>query len=102
MKPAVLGDEAFAELEEAIEFIEARRKGYGALLHAAIEAEICRIQKHPEWFARLESSEYRRLVMRKFSYNIYFRELDTYVWIAAISHQSRDQTYWMVRNPPEA
>ncbi len=39
--------------------------------------------------------------MRKFSYNIYFRELDEYVWIAVVSHQSREQTYWMDRSLPE-
>lgn len=100
MKPVIIGDEALTEIEEACDYIENRRRGYGALLREAIEAEIGRIQRHPEWFTVFRT-DYRRLVMRKFSYNIYFRELDAYVWIAAVSHQSREQTYWMDRNPSE-
>lgn len=94
----VIGDEALAEIDEAIEYIENQRPGYGRLLREAIAAEIERIQRHPTWFTPFRTI-YRRLVMRMFSYNIYFRELDNYIWISAVSHQSREQTYWLDRSP---
>ena len=41
---------------------------------------------------------FRKCVMKKFPYNIVFREFDEKIIIYAISHQRRKPNYWVKRN----
>jgi hypothetical protein len=101
MKPARFHDEATAEVMDATDYYESRRAGLGARYRAAVEDAVAAIQGCPTVYSLVAGSDARKCLVQGFSYNVYFVEFDTFIWIAAVAHQKRRQDYWMSRTPED-
>ena len=97
MKPILIHDEAEKELRESAEFYSNKRKGLDLEFLEEIEAALGRIRNNPKAVTQLSNSEYRRCVVNRFPYTIFFRESDQYIYVAAIAHQKRKPGYWLDR-----
>lgn len=98
MKPVELDPEAAEELREAVDYLEARRTGYGDEFEAAVHAALDLIGRQPKAFAPYRE-RYRKYVIRRFGYRIFYIEFDDRVWVASISHGRREPDTWMDREP---
>ncbi len=99
MKPFVLHAEAEKEFEEAIQTYEAQRTGRGSDFRAAVDKAIRAIQKNPRMHAQYKNTDYRKCVVQRFPYVMYYMDLDAVIWIAAVAHGKRRPGYWMSRTP---
>ena len=90
--------EAEEELAAAVDWYEARRVGLGAELVAdvdrALEAILEAPVSHPLWQS---DRPYRRLVLQRFPFVIFFQHEDEDVVIVAIAHARRRPGYWTRR-----
>ena len=99
MKPIVFDEEARAELDKAAEEYEALREGLGDDFVGEIRQGLERIEKMPQSFSHFETTEFRKCILRRFPYTIYFSEEEDRIWIAAVAHQRRRPGYWLDRQP---
>jgi toxin ParE1/3/4 len=99
MTPVVFDSEAKAEFEAAAAYYEAQRTGLGDDFVAEVEQAVQRIAQAPRSFPTYGTSGLRKCVLRRFSYNILFLELNDHIWIAAVAHQRRQPGYWAHRKP---
>ncbi len=99
MKPIVFHPDAEAELDGAVAYYEGQREGIGLDFQAEAEHAIDMIQRNPLWCPRYKETNYRKCVLRKFPYTIFYMERDDSVWIAAVTHQKRRPDYWEKRTP---
>ncbi len=98
MKPVELDPEASEELRQAIEYLESQRLGSGDEFEQAVQDALDIIGKQPKAFAPYRS-RYRKYVITKFGYLIFYVELDDRNWVAAIANGKRRPGYWMNRQP---
>jgi toxin ParE1/3/4 len=98
MKRVVIGNEASVEIKEAIAFLNRRREGVGYDFDADVEAALEMIGKQPKAFSPYKRG-FRKYVVQPFGYLIFYKELDDYVWIAAVAHGKRKPDYWINRKP---
>jgi toxin ParE1/3/4 len=99
MKQVVFAAEAKDEFDAAAFFYEMQRVGLGDAFVDAVQAAIQRIAATPLAFATHRPTGTRKYVLRRFPYSLYFLELETSIWIAAIAHQRRRPRYWAHREP---
>ncbi len=94
-------NEAAQELEEAVAWYEAQRSGLGAELAAAVESALDVLESptvplvHVPYAAR--AREVKRLILKRFPYDIVVRERQDEVVVVAFAHQSRRPGYWRSR-----
>ncbi len=89
---------AEAELAAAATWYEARGRGLGFQLLAAVEADVERIAHAPEAFPLwLEGRPYRKLVIHRFPYIMFFRLVGDEIEIVALAHAKRSPGYWLDR-----
>jgi toxin ParE1/3/4 len=90
--------EAEEELFQAIAWYEERKTGLGIELAATIDRELEAILDLPlanaPW---LENRPYRRRVIRRFPYVIFYRYENDAVIVIAIAHTRRKAGYWLER-----
>jgi toxin ParE1/3/4 len=94
-------DEAAQELEEAVAWYEAQRPGLGAELAAAVDAALDILESPlvplvPVAHATRARSV-KRLILRRFPYDVVVREGPDEVVVLAFAHQSRRPGYWRSR-----
>jgi toxin ParE1/3/4 len=99
VKPAIFHPEAQAELDAAVAWYEAQRPGLGLDFQAEVEAAVSMIQKQPQLFPLYKNSRLRKRVLQRFPYNIFYLEMDSAIWIAAVAHHKRKPDYWSARTP---
>lgn len=99
MKSPILASEAEAELEEALEYYQAIREELARRLAAEVAEAIERISRRPRSFPSHEQTSYRKCILTRFPYTLFFLERDEDIWIAAIAHQKRNPGYWTNRQP---
>lgn len=99
MKPIGFGPEARAEYEEAVSYYESQRAGLGLEFQAVVEEATRLIESNPKLHSNYKSTEYRKCVLRRFAYNLFYAELEDRIWIAAVAHHRRRPDYWMGRTP---
>ena len=101
LKPVVIHTSAKADLDEAMEFYESRERGLGLALQANIEEAITLIQKNPEAWPPHKRSGFRKHLIQRFPFVIFYMELPDRIWVAAIAHGSRRPAYWSRRRPEQ-
>lgn len=101
MKPLIIHDQANAELREAMDWYDDRRFGLGWDLNIEVQAVFDRIGDRPRAGSRWPDSEIRWLKTRRFPYVVYYRELDTAIWVLAVAHERREPGYWTDRSSEE-
>ena len=47
--------------------------------------------------ALYKNTTFRKHVLKRFSFNLFYQELDEFIWIAALAHQKRRPDYWIDR-----
>jgi plasmid stabilization system protein ParE len=84
------------EIEEAAEWYEGREPDLGAAFVEAVEA---RIERVPQQFALVNPQEpYRRALVARFPYHVFFEVLDDRVVVIAVAHERRRPGYWRSRS----
>jgi plasmid stabilization system protein ParE len=99
MKPVTFDSEAEDEFRAAASYYEAQRAGLGDDFAAEVEQAAQRIAQTPQAFPPHGSAGFRKCLLRRFSYTIFFLELPDRIWIAAVAHQRRRPGYWSLRQP---
>ena len=97
MKSIILHSRAKAELDGAMAFYEKKQVGLGIALNAEVERTLKKIQQSPQLGAPYKSTEYRYSMVRRFSYVVFYLEMESAIWIAAIAHGRRRPDYWKSR-----
>ncbi|MGA3239371.1 MAG: type II toxin-antitoxin system RelE/ParE family toxin [Bryobacteraceae bacterium] len=94
----VVAPEAELDITEAYVWYESRRVGLGEEYLSAVDASMERIRRQPAIYARVHE-EYRRALIRRFPYAIFFEYAETAVTVYAGLHTSRDPEKWRLRLP---
>jgi plasmid stabilization system protein ParE len=94
--PVVLHRAARMELDEAALWYEERQIDLGIEFIAEIDRCLQVIAEHPD-LAPVVHGDIRRLPIKRFPYNIYYRRQDRGVIVLAIFHGKRDPAIWQRR-----
>jgi toxin ParE1/3/4 len=78
---------------------EARRETRLAVLRIEIEAAVQRLRRNPQAYPFYDNQGTRKLVLRRFPFTLFFVELESSFWVAAVAHHKRRPGYWMGRRP---
>ena len=90
--------EAEAELANAALWYESKRAGLGADFVAEIDEALEQIAEAPMNFPTWrEARPFRRLVVRRFPYLVFFTVSDDVIQILAFAHAKRRPGYWKDR-----
>jgi toxin ParE1/3/4 len=101
VKLTELHSAAQSELDRAVAYYEGERAGLGLEFLAEVEAEVALIRRNPKLRGRCQATEFRKSVLRRFPYVIFYREREETIWIAAVAHAKRRPGYWMRRRPED-
>jgi toxin ParE1/3/4 len=99
VKPVVFHPEASAEFDEAIAFYERRAVGLGLDFQSKVEDAVAKIQRSPQTWPPHKSTRFRRFVMNRFPFTLFYLEKPDLIWIAAVAHEKRRPDYWSRRKP---
>lgn len=88
--------DAEAELNDAADFYEARRRGLGMALVSEVYLAIQRIQHYPLAWPVMEHT-IRRALVRRFPYGIIYIARNDCIYILAVMHLHRSPNYWETR-----
>ena len=94
----IVAPEAEQDLAEAYAYYEGRRVGLGEDLLTRVDACIHAICRTPEMHQKVHEN-YRRGLVRKFPYAVFYEYLDGVVTVYCIFHTSQDPTKWRLRLP---
>ena len=95
MKKIIL-QQAFKELNDAIEYYEEQQAGLGLRLKEEIEEHVSWILNNPT-VPRIRRGGYRRVNLKVFPYYIAYVVHEETLWILAIAHSHRKPIYWIKR-----
>ncbi len=101
MKPVQFHDEADAEFEADVDYYERKQTGLGGRFRSAVEDAVAAIRARPTAYSTIPGTAVRRRLVAGFPYSVFFVELDTYIWIAAVAHHKRRKGYWSHRSPDD-
>lgn len=88
------------ELHDAITYYEEQAPGLGDDFLSAVIDACDLLSRHPK-AAPLVAGDARRLVMRRFPYNLIYSLIGGEPRILAVAHQSRIPAYWLGRSAHE-
>jgi plasmid stabilization system protein ParE len=89
---------AETDIDEAFAWYEERQTGLGFEFMRAVDARIRSIQRNPEMCGFAER-HYRRALVRRFPYAIFYTYSEDIVTIYAVFHTSRAPARWRARLP---
>lgn len=99
-RPVRLGEHAAAEFAEAVRWYEERTPGVGVKFLAAVQQALRRIETRPEAGSpvpRSQRSAARRVVLRRFPYQLIYYVRDSEIAVVAVAHTKRRPGYWKRR-----
>lgn len=94
----VLAPEAEQDLSDAYDWYENRRHGLGEEFLSCVDACIQRIRRMPELHAKVHE-DYRRALVRRFPYAIFYEHYEGTVTVYCVFHTSRNPDKWRERLP---
>ncbi len=86
------------DVDEAYAWYKERRSGLGEEFLSCIEACVQRICRAPELHAKVHE-DYRRALVRRFPYAVFYDYQNQIVMVYCIFHTSRDPNKWRERLP---
>ena len=92
----IIAPEAQQDVDEAYCWYEDRRPGLGEEFLCCVDACIQAICRTPEFHARTHE-EYRRALVRRFPYSVFYEYTGANVTVYGIFHTSRDPKKWLNR-----
>lgn len=96
MRELVLTPEAFDDLHSAYRWYEEKRPGLGADFERVVEATLTRIQRMPAGSPEV-APPFRRAVVRRYPYDIYYTFDEQQVLVVLIFHTARDPAASLAR-----
>lgn len=94
----IIAPEAERDLAESYAWYEGQRAGLGEEFLTCVDACIEGIRRHPAMWTVLHES-YRRALVRRFPYVVFYEHADDAVIVYGIFHTSRDPNKWRQRLP---
>ena len=94
----VLIPEAHQDLAEAYDWYESQRAGLGEDFLSCVEACFQAMRRNPEMHA-IVHEDYRRGLVRRFPYAVFFEYVGETVTVYGVFHCSRDPRKWKARLP---
>jgi len=94
----IVAPEAEQDLAEAYAWYEGRRIGLGEEFLSSVDACIQNILRNPE-LHRVVHEDYRRGLVRRFPYAIFYEYAGDTVTLYCVFHTSRDPEKWRQRLP---
>jgi plasmid stabilization system protein ParE len=92
----VIAPEAELDIEQAYIWYEGRRAGLGEEFLTSVDACLESIRRRPEMYPVVHE-DYRRSLIRRFPYAVFYEHSETTVTIYAVFHTSRDPDKWRQR-----
>lgn len=89
MKKSILSPCALCDADEARKWYEKCEPGLGSEFVRALEEGLSRIETNPE-LHRVFHAPYRKVLMRRFPFQIVYEVRDDCLWILAVFHAKRD------------
>lgn len=93
-----IAPEAVRDMAEAFRWYEDQRAGLGEEFLSCVDACIARIARTPGAFAPIHET-YRRALVRRFPYAVFFESTEETVTVHAVFHTSRNPNKWRKRLP---
>jgi plasmid stabilization system protein ParE len=94
----IVAPETELDVTEAYVWYESRRVGLGEEFLSSLDACIESIRRQPMIYPMVHET-YRRALIRRFPYAIFFEHADTTVTVYAVFHTSRNPKKWCQRLP---
>ena len=94
----LLALEAELDIAEAFVWYEERRAGLGEEFLSSGDACLESIRRRPEMYPVVHDG-YRRSLIRRFPYTVFYEQSEAGVTIYAVFHSSRDPDKWRQRHP---
>jgi plasmid stabilization system protein ParE len=94
----IISAEAVDDLVQAYDWYETQRVGLGEEFLNCIDASIESIRRFPELCA-IAYENYRRALVRRFPFAIFYEHSENVVSIYCVFHTSRDPNKWRARLP---
>ncbi|MGP0075301.1 MAG: type II toxin-antitoxin system RelE/ParE family toxin [Bryobacteraceae bacterium] len=92
----ILAPEVEFDLAEAYAWYEARRVGLGEEFLTSVDACLESIRRQPQIYT-LVYETYRRALIRRFPFAVFYEYADAAVTVYAVFHTSRDPEKWRQR-----
>ena len=92
----IIAPEAQQDVDEAYSWYEERRLGLGEEFLSCVDACIQKVSRMPELYAKVHE-EYRRALVRRFPYAIFYEYRGEKVIVYSIFHTSRNPKKWKNR-----
>jgi len=92
--------EADAEIDEAADYYENARPGYGELFLDAVRHATDQIREAPDRWP-IRDFGFRKYTLQDFSHTIRYLDRRDYIYVIAVPHGSREPGYWKDRNLDE-
>ena len=92
----IIQPEAEADLDEAFEYLENIKPNLGFGLLAEVSDIIGLLEDNPYLFQIIEGQK-RRVVVKRFKYNLFYKIKGDYVYILAILHGGKSSKWWKTR-----
>ena len=92
----LIAPEAELDLAEAYVWYESRRAGLGEEFMSSVDACLESIRRRPEMYPVVDEG-YRRSLIRRFPYAVFYEQSEATVTIYAVFHTSRDPHKWRQR-----
>ncbi len=90
--------EARNDIADAYQWYEEQSLGLGMDFLRCLEVAFLSIQRNPLIYRCIQNN-YRRTLMRRFPYSIFFEQTDSYTVVYAVFHCSQDPVKWHKRLP---
>jgi plasmid stabilization system protein ParE len=94
----VIAPEAELDIAEAYVWYEGHRAGLGEEFLSSVDASLESIRRRPEMYPVVHEG-YRRSLIRRFPYAVFYEPSEATVTIYAVFHTSRDPDKWRQRLP---
>jgi plasmid stabilization system protein ParE len=94
----IIAPEAEQDLADAYAWYEGRRSGLGEEFLTCVDASIAAISRTPEMHPVVHE-DYRRALVRRFPYAIFYESVENTVTVYCVFHTSRDPARWRQRLP---
>ena len=88
--------EARQDLAEAFDWYEEQSPGLGLEFFRCVEACVQSVRASPKLYPTVHE-EYRRALVRRFPYAVFYEYADRCVTVYAVFHCARDPEKWKVR-----
>ncbi|NUQ62859.1 MAG: type II toxin-antitoxin system RelE/ParE family toxin [Pirellulales bacterium] len=94
----IVAPEAGQDIADAYAWYERQRSGLGEEFFSCVDACIQRICRTPEMHAKVHEA-YRRALVRRFPYAVFYEYSDGTVTVYCVFHTSREPEKWRQRLP---